>query len=480
MIVPSASPWRSGSSRTHGDGHSHRVQFYESEEFLANVVSDFLHDGLRAGEPALVVATDEHRHAFWAGLEARGLDVARACGDGRLVALDARDVARELVVDGVADAGRFATHVGGAVAACRAGADRPLRVFGEIVDVLWRDGRASAAIRVEELWNELERLHPFSLLCAYAMAGFYRETQAKAFERVCDVHGQVLPAETFPAGDLDDPRSRELARLQQRARALESEIERRKELEAALRDALEERRRTVDFAEKFVAILGHDLRNPLQTVTAAAMLLADRAGPGEIATLAGRALRSSRRMARMIDQVLDLTRIRLGHGIPLSRRRMDLVELCRSSVDDIAAAERARVRLEVRGDACGTWDGDRLAQLVSNLLANALAHGARTEPVEISVDGSDRALVVLEVRNGGAIRHGVLDALFEPFARGPAVSADPPGGLGLGLYISRQVVLAHSGSIDVTSSEEEGTRFAVRLPRSPSPGARAAAFVPLG
>jgi signal transduction histidine kinase len=215
----------------------------------------------------------------------------------------------------------------------------------------------------------------------------------------------------------------------------------------------------------FVGILGHDLRNPLSAITTAASLIARRAESEKLALPATRILSSAGRMARMIDQLLDFTRIRLGSGLPLSRCQVDLAEICRIAIDELDG-EISSVQLRVEGDTVGSWDGDRLMQLISNLVGNALAHGARPANIEIVLGGTDPARVTLEVKNAGAIPPAIVPIIFEPFRSAKDRKEHHSSGLGLGLYISQQIVLSHSGTIEVCSSEAEGTCFSVRLPRA--------------
>jgi signal transduction histidine kinase len=249
-------------------------------------------------------------------------------------------------------------------------------------------------------------------------------------------------------------------------RCFTRDITERKRLEEELRRHNEELTRAVRFSEMFVGILGHDLRNPLSAIMTGAGLLARRADSDKITKPALRILKTAERMGRMIDQILDFTRIRLGHGLPLQRRHIDLAEVCRLVIDESENADGNQpVGFEEMGDAIGTWDGDRLSQLVSNLLANAVAHGTKDAPVTIRLDGTDEHQLTLEVHNAGVIPADVLPVLFDAF-RSTHHKHERSSGLGLGLFITRQIVLAHGGTIAVTSTLEGGTRFVVRLPRN--------------
>jgi signal transduction histidine kinase len=177
-------------------------------------------------------------------------------------------------------------------------------------------------------------------------------------------------------------------------------------------------------------------------------------------------------MSRMIDDVLDLTRSRLGNGIPVFPRRTDIGAVSRTVIEELRAAHR---QCELRWDAdravnpWGMWDPDRLAQVVSNLVGNAITYGCAEGPVSVKLVDEDQA-VTLEVHNAGEpIPAELIPVVFDPFRRGAHEDAPRGEGLGLGLFIANQIVLAHGGSIGVRSSVQEGTCFTVRLPRAPKP-----------
>jgi signal transduction histidine kinase len=228
----------------------------------------------------------------------------------------------------------------------------------------------------------------------------------------------------------------------------------------------EERERTAHFRELFIGVVGHDLRSPLAALKTGAKYLLQAGTSEPHARLLARMAHAADRMERMIDQLLDLTRSRLGGGIAVERHPMDLGELCARAIEEIEIAHPARaVRLEAAEAGClGTWDRDRLGQVVSNLLINAIQHGSHDRPIDVHVHGLG-ATVLLEVHNWNSpIPAEQLPTLFDPFARAGAPS-HVRGGLGLGLYISQQIVEAHRGTIEVESTWETGTTFRVSLPR---------------
>jgi signal transduction histidine kinase len=229
-------------------------------------------------------------------------------------------------------------------------------------------------------------------------------------------------------------------------------------LEQELKAQNEELARTVRFAEQFVTLLAHDLRNPLSAITTAAGLLRHRGGADTVVKPAERILKNADRISRMVDQLLDFTCARLGKGIKLALRPSDLAEVCRVVIDGL---EDERVELAVLGRSTGEWDSERLAQVVDILVSNALTYGQRGTPVMLQVDGREPQGVTLTVHNRGIIPPAVLPFLFEP--REPR--KEGASGLGLGLYISQQIALAHRGRLDVQSAEPSGTCFTLALPR---------------
>ncbi|MBF5045259.1 response regulator [Aggregicoccus sp. 17bor-14] len=252
-----------------------------------------------------------------------------------------------------------------------------------------------------------------------------------------------------------------------------TDITEAKRAERELRDAAE-------FRERLLGIVSHDLRNPLQAISMSAQVLL-RGVEGPAGALpepalraAGRIAASSERMARMISQLLDFTRGRLGGGIPIQREPADLLLLCEQTVRELELGHPGRtLRYEARCDCRGEWDPGRIAQVLGNLVGNALRYSPPEEPVTITLEGTDTDVLLRVHNRGPAIPPALQPELFDAFRRGAGGAGSGTArseGLGLGLYIVRQVVLAHGGAIDLTSSEPEGTTFLVTLPRHAPPG----------
>jgi signal transduction histidine kinase len=232
----------------------------------------------------------------------------------------------------------------------------------------------------------------------------------------------------------------------------------------ALRENAEEERSIAEFRELLIGIVGHDLRNPLNTILIASDLVLDDPHLGDAnARLMRRIVTSGKRMARMIGQLTEFTRARLGGGITLSLGVTDLGEICQNIAEELRISSSADVRLAVLGDLGGTWDADGLAAVVSNIAGNAIDHCARGTPVVISAS-ADGDFVMLTIANQGpCIAPELLPVIFQAFRRmrDPAKRTEH---LGLGLYISWEIVRAHGGTLEVTSAAEL-TTFTLRLPR---------------
>lgn len=441
-------------------GRAHIVQFYEDDAFVAEVVAQYAAAGLQRGEPVLAVMTGAHQQELLRRLGEEGVDVAAAAAQGRLVLREARQTLARILVGGVPDWAAVQAVVGGALADCgAAGRDGRVRAYGEMVDLLWSDGRGEAAVQLEAMWNALGRSHAFSLLCTYDMRKFDREAHAAPLGRVCDLHSHVLPTERWAQLDDAEAQLREVAALQQRARALETEIAQRKETERALRRALQLR-------DEFLAVAGHELRTPL---TAVQLMMESVVGQSAEPLLARR-LRSAAdgvlRLSRLVDELLDAARMREGTPA-LTRAEVDLAAI----VGGVLGRMRGRIdeaRCTVRffaEPAVGCWDRARLEQVVANLVENALAFG-RGEPVEVQVQ-ADPARARLLVRDQGiGIAAADQRRIFRRFQR--AARAPNHWGLGLGLWAARQIVVAHGGTIDVQSELGKGATFVVTLPYAPA------------
>jgi signal transduction histidine kinase len=291
-------------------------------------------------------------------------------------------------------------------------------------------------------------------------------------KRATRVEGEGSPLSRRTCSLCRSPKDGDIALLEQRAQALEAEIVTRKALEVALLESLareQAARATAEasdaFKEVFLGVLGHDLLNPLNTVLTTARLMTLR---GEVPAASEARLRrivsSGERMERMVSQIIDVTRARLAGGIAVACSVQDLVPVVEEIVDELRVANPHRtIAVRAPGPCLAMLDPDRIAQVISNLVSNALTHGDSDRPVEIAIELESPDHVSLRVHNHGpAIDSSSLGSLFDPFERKrPAGRSDA---LGLGLYICERIVAAHRGAISVQSADLTGTCFAVLLP----------------
>ena len=204
-------------------GHDHLVSLDETDEILVDTVANFVLSSLRDGDAAIVVATAAHRREFDSALKQGGVDIAPAAREDRCIALDAGDVLSRFMVDGHPNA-RLFTQTIGAVMDCASAGGRTMRVYGEMVALLWDGGDVASALALEDLWNDLAGVREFALLCAYPMHSFDEEGSAAAFERICDQHTNVISSDAYSLLPDAAQQSRAIARMQQENVALQAEV----------------------------------------------------------------------------------------------------------------------------------------------------------------------------------------------------------------------------------------------------------------
>lgn len=571
--------------------HEHFVQFYDQDDFLLDEVSGFLKTGLQAGHACLVIATPQHL----AGLDKRLEDLPR--DRSRYTTLDAAATLSKLMVDGYPDAQRFEKVIGGALQRASRNGTRNVHAFGEMVALLWAEGKHEAAFRLEKLWNVLAASHAFSLLCAYPMAGFHDAEHGSSFLHICDAHSQVRPAESFSRPAELDELHRQVAALQQKAAALESEVAKRKEIERILRhreqelsdfmenaveglhqvgtdkkilwankaelemlgyepdeyighlisefhvdgDVIEEiwdklrlgetlydhparlrckdgsikhvelhsnaliedgkiiytrcftrdvtdrvwleselQKRLEQLAEsdrrkdEFLAILGHELRNPLAAITSAMELMRLRDDDPSLRTrLREIVTRQLGLMCRLVDDLLDITRI--NHGtIVLKMEEVLLgdiveraVELARPLIDQ----RNHHLTLDLPAEpVLLSCDRARLVQVMANLLNNAAKYTDPGGNIWLSVQKEGTELLLCVRDDGIGLTEDLRERMFEPFVQAKDSSGRSQGGLGVGLTLVRNLVALHNGRVEARSEGlGRGSEFVVCLPLSLAP-----------
>ncbi len=457
----------------------HFVQFYETDGFLLNSLSGFIGSAIKSNDGAIVIATETHRAGLDELLLANGLDVESAKTRGQYISLDAADTLSRFMVDGSPEPKRFREVLGSVIASLTDGRAR-VRAFGEMVALLWAEGNHTGALRLEELWNELQIAHSFSLFCAYPMNGFGGEKFLASHVDVCTAHSRVIPTETYSGLSDPDARLRAIAQLQQKAKSLESEIQERVRAEEALRAALvreqmarSEAQAANRMKDEFLATVSHELRTPLNAIIGWSHLL--RTGRLDEATIA-RAVetidRNAKSQAQLIEDILDVSRMITGK-LKLNNEPVDLAAVINAAIDSVQlAADAKEIHLAVTLDPSARHtigDANRLQQVVWNLLANAIKFTPARGRIEVAVERAGRYAQICVSDSGQGISAEFLPFIFDRFRQADGTSTRQHGGLGLGLSIVRQLVELHGGAIKAQSEgQDKGATFIIQLPLAPN------------
>jgi signal transduction histidine kinase len=477
-VTPQATVRRSDHGRTLS-AHAHSVQFYEDDRFLAETAVDFFASGLVNGQRAVAIATPAHRESFAQGLHEKGFDVERARTNGQVILLDAEELLATFMVGSLPDASRFRLAVDGLLGSHArfgegVGPRKPVLAYGEMVDVLWRRGNLEGALRLEELWNELANVYNFSLLCAYSLDSFVHDTHDGPLRAICNQHSHVVPTERYMQMD-DDARLREIALLQQRARALETELEHRRELEDSLRDALRAEQAASRSKSEFLSAMSHELRTPLNAIGGHAQLIEmGLHGPVNDAQrqALARVQRSQRHLLAMINDLLNCARVdadQVNYAIehvPLVESISDVMAMlaplaCTNGLECAIVAPPEGAAIMVQADP------EKLQQILHNLIGNAIKFSPRGARITIDAARSLTDASVAEVHvtdTGVGIPESKLASIFEPFVQLGGSMASQRDGIGLGLSISRRLARGMAGDLTAMSVVGAGSTFTLTLP----------------
>jgi signal transduction histidine kinase len=476
---------------------SHVVQFYESDEYLARIVAEFFAEGLSEDHPAIIIATPEHRDLITDRLGDHGFDLTALRRRGAFEMLDARETLDLFLVNGTPDYGRFKAIISQGLNRLRRRSNSVIRAYGEMVDLLWREGNTVGAIRLEEMWNEVLKDYDLSLLCAYAMGNFYKSADQEAFRRICQTHTHVRPTESYSdAGD--ELRLVEITLLQQRAASLENEVRHRQELETRLRSTvaalnqreaereqlLERERAARADAERekaaaeqanrakseFLAVMSHELRTPLNAIGGYAELM-QMGVHGPVTRGQGEALsriqRSQQHLLGLINQVLNYARLESGNV------NYDIEKV---SVDEVLRTADALVMPQMRSKGVAYQyapadrsltvraDGEKLQQIVLNLLANAVKFTDRGGRIRVACEAVADRILIRVSDTGIGIPPEKLELIFDPFVQVDSNFTRTREGVGLGLAISRDLARGMGGDLRAQSTLHEGTTMTLTLP----------------
>jgi signal transduction histidine kinase/ActR/RegA family two-component response regulator len=464
----------------------HFAQFYDNEFFLLDSLTEFISDGLHAGDACVVVATAPHRDWLATKLLGHGLDVVDGLGD-RYFAFDAQETLSRFFVDGVIYPELFRKLVGDVLMRAAGKGARHVRAFGEMVALLTGNGNFKAATQLEQLWNQLKKKHEVALLCAYPLRSFNGD-HSEALIDICREHSHVVPAESYNALTSAEDRLRTIVMLQQKANELESEIAERQKAEQALRAATDELRKLLNSEQlaraeaemanrakdEFLAAVSHELRTPLNAIIGWTQMLRlgkldHDAGSRAIETID----RNAKAQAQLVEDLLDVSRFITGK-LKLNLGPVDTASIINAAIDSVRpAATSKEIQIEVTLDPAIrhiSGDAGRLQQIVWNLLSNAIKFTPSNGRVNVSLERKDSDIQLTVSDTGRGIDPALVPFIFDRFRQADAGTARNFGGLGLGLSIVRHLVELHGGTVAAHSEgEERGATFTITLPNSVPP-----------
>jgi signal transduction histidine kinase/ActR/RegA family two-component response regulator len=447
----------------------HFVQFYETDKFLLDSLSGFIGAGLREGEGCIVLATGEHLTELEDRLTVDGLDLKAAGESGQYVSLEASGALSLFMIDGLPEPRRFDEFVSALLSRAIEGRHR-VRIFGEMVMLLWSEGNQEAAFRLEELWNELHRVRPFKLFCAYPLNGFDTAGHAESLHGVCSTHSRVIPAESYTALISPDDRLRAIIKLQQQARLLQQKLEEREQLLAREQLARAEAESANRLKDEFLATASHELRTPLTAIIGWSHMLQENK-PDEATLAHGLETieRNAKAQAQLVEDILDVSRVITGK-LRLSVGSVDLASVINAAIDAVQLAADSRyIQLAVTLDPSArhtSGDAGRLQQVIWNLLSNAIKFTPTGGRIEVRLErATDRQAQISVTDTGEGIAPAFLPFIFDRFRQADSSSTRRHGGLGLGLALVRHLVELHGGTVRADSPGlGQGSTFTILLP----------------
>lgn len=451
---------------------AHVVQFYEDVEYLGQAAADFLAEGILAGEPALVIATAANLAVIADYLANREIDVEALGAQGRYAFHDADLLLARIMVDSMPDPARVEALIGGEIEELvRIAGGSQIRVYGEMVNLALRAGNPGAALRLEQLSNELRAAHSCSIFCGYQLGAFRDQSHAKAFADICACHTQVLPAETYVRAGSEESRMREIARLQQRARSLDLETGRRKELEIALAQAMAQKRQAEILLEQaaslhddFLPIASRELGNPLNLIHLQLMGILQAAEQGRqayspewISYRIRHAAEEIKHISLLFESLMDVSR---AGGPELHFEEGCLAGILREIVDGLQLAAQDRGISTELPAVAGRWDGHRIAQALTPLLSNAVRGGPGDKPVKLALVATPNTATISVTDETGEIARPDAEPLS--WSRRPDMPNECPP---LDLWIASQLARAMEGNFAIRKRAGQGFTFFMTLPR---------------
>ncbi|HVX30758.1 MAG TPA: response regulator [Nitrolancea sp.] len=461
MNLPETSPLQEETEEPHpgattcepraADNHAHTVFFYEDDDYLIDKLARYVGDALDTGAAAIVLATEAHLRALEPRLTERGFDLAAIARDDRYQTMMVDTTLERVMRYGAPDSDLFFALFDEVIARA-ARNQRTVVVYGELVAQLVQDGNSASAVALEHLWNQLAHRRGFELLCAYPIHAFSTIKDAASLAAICDLHTRVTPAESVPRFDDGEEQRRAIARLQQRVLALESELARR---DRAGND-------------RFVSVAAHELKTPISSLRAyAQLLLREGQEQGQIDRVRfehamGAIESQTGKLTRLISNVIETLELDDG-AMHIDVMTVDLAELVRSTLRREFSDAHHTFEFIAPASCIVRVDPHRMQQAILNLLDNASKYSPPGSVVSVELESlSDGAARLRVTDSGMGIAKGQRAAVFDRFYRAHVNSHQ--SGLGLGLYVARNIVELHGGTLQIEDAPGRGSRLVLELP----------------
>lgn len=464
-----ASPMELAPPQSSPQHSPHVVQFYSDDSFLLDELGIFIGSALEAGDAAVVIATPAHRDGLAERLRVRGLDPNQAAKEGRYIALDAADTLSQFMIEGYPNAVHFADLMGTCIGQAKQVARNEhsaVAAFGEMVALLWNEGKADAAIRLEQLWNDLAKTHAFSLRCAYSMKDFSRGDHRDSFLKICECHSDVIPDEGYTALESKADQHRKIALLQQKEQShaalqrlkeeLDREIAERVAAEHKLRQSEKSLRELsghlLRMQDEERRRLGRELHDSFGQYLAALKMgldLLDMSLPSND----GAAKKHVADCVRLVSQSLTEVRTMSYLLYPPMLEEIGLRAAIPWYLEGFAKRSGIQTSLDI-SQACERMPRDvelAIFRILQESLTNVHRHsGSKQAEIRIICAGGK---VTLEVKDNGT---GIPADLLEP-------AKDSLGTLGVGLRGMNERVNQLGGTLGLRSTDE-GTTIVATIP----------------
>jgi signal transduction histidine kinase len=417
------SPWREI------DIHEHVVQFLETDADLISSVAAYVETGLNAGDACIVVATQSHREALERRLADNGLDLAGTRRENRYLDLDAMATLAQFTINGEPQSVRFGRLIGNLIQRASAN-QRRVRIFGEMVALLWAAGYQTAAISLEDLWNKLGKQYVFSLFCAYPVHDFAGKAYEQGFAAICQQHNRVIFTAS-PPHETADERQISLAQLEQKVHTLEAEIAERQKVEEHLRALVA----IVESSDD--AMLHRDLTRRNAQIE---------------------------RLTALLNDLLDVSKIQAGLLV-YQEEAFAIDQLVEEIVEHVQKTTGTH-QIQREGETGALLYGDRkrIGQALTHLLANAIKYAPRSSIIRVHLTNEAQHILLIVQDAGPGIAREHQARIFELFYQVMDDEGKTYPGLGIGLYISNEIVKRHHGQLRVESEKGQGATFYLRLP----------------